>query len=314
MSKYSEAARQGTEPQFYVRNEGERLLRAHGSELAYLRSYGWIRVTRAGRLRSALEGEPVEELFASHWETCSETEAQQYALRVFNKHRLDAPVLSRKQRLNAFMASHDLGVGRQPVPHGPDRRYIRRGIQKEAQELRVGQLELPDDSCEEALDRWIAQAREGYEQEQARIDGIQQRASFFLGATGLTTTAVLVNSGVLYGSEALDSFGVRIVIGLLLTLATIALAVAGYMALEATMSTFDRARPNSPWQIAWRAKLDRAEEQRYLLAATLLTVQRAEAVGDWKIRYMKWARFWFALAILFIVLASTGLLIAALFS
>ncbi len=298
---------------FFVRNEGEGLVRCRGSELAYLRAYGWVRSPRQRRLRSILEGNVSGDPRAVGWKECTSEEAAEYALCFFNDEKLDATVLGRWQRLKAYAAAQGLSMRRQSVPHGPAPWRVSREIQRCAQKLQVAKLDIPSKMEPEDLDGLIAQAREGYEQEQSRIDGIQQRASFFLGATGLTTTAVLVNGGLLYGHDELHPAGMRIAVGVLLTIATVALAVAGYAGLQATMVMFDRARPNSPWQIERRIwELDREEEAHYLLGATLLATQRAEAVGDWKIHQLKRARQWFAGAILSVVFASLGLLVAAL--
>lgn len=305
-------SKQRTETQFYFRNGGERLVRERNSEFAYLRAYGWVRAPRQRQLRKIMENKVKDEPGAVGWKKCSEGQARKYALRFFNEEPLGEDTLGLRERLKSYLATHDLRRTRRPVPFGPARRHLSRDIQRKAQELEVGRLGIQDVVDDKALGRWAAQAREGYEQEQRRIDGIQQRASFFLGATGLTTTAVLVNGGLLYGGHALHPSGMRIAVGVLLMIATAALAAAGYAALEATMVTFDRARSNSAWQIERRIGLDRQQEPRYLLAATLLATQRAEAIGDWKVRQLKWARLWFALAVLFLVLASLGLLLAAL--
>ena len=304
-----------TDARFFVRNDGEGLVRYRDSEFAYLRARGWVKVRRRRRHWMNLKNS-VDQTEVDGWRECTREQARNHALRFFSENDLEAAVLGLRQMLMAYLEAQGLReprLSRLSVPHGPSPWRIGRDLQVTAQEQQVKAVGLPSDLDENALDGWIAQAREGYEQERSRIAGIQQRASFFLGATGLTTTAVLANGSLLYGNDALASNGMRISVGVLLTLTTVALVTAGYAALAATMITFELAQPDSAWQIERRIKLDHRNASRYLLATILLATQRTEVIGDWKIRRLKRARLAFALAILFAVLASVALLLTALF-
>ena len=174
--------------------------------------------------------------------------------------------------------------------------------------------DLPDSVCGDILGERIEQARLGYEREEARIDGIQQRATFFLGATGLTTSLVLVNGGLLYGSDALSPDVVRKLVGILLLLAASLLFIAGMAALDATTITFDRLLPDSTRQIMRRIGLGEEEARRDLLAALLLGARRAEVVGDWKLSKLMRARLMFGLAVMVVLIAGATVLLAALLS
>jgi hypothetical protein len=252
---------------------------------------------------------------AGGWTPCSRDEARRNALRFFNDIELDAAVLGRWKRLIAYLVNHDLWWKPRVVPHGPAPWRASQVLQADAQKEEVRSLELPDRLDKERLKGWTEQARNGYEQAQSRIDGIQQRASFILGATGITTAGVLANSGLIFDREVLPSLGMQIAVGGLLVTATVALAVAAYAALEATMIMFELAQPNSPWQIERRIRdVSRKKESRYVLATILLAARRAEVIGDWKVRQVKRARRSFTAAILFVVLANLSLLVSGLFS
>jgi hypothetical protein len=173
---------------------------------------------------------------------------------------------------------------------------------------------LSDSVHGKILGERIEQARLGYEREEARIDGIQQRATFFLGATGLTTSLVLVNGGLLYGSDALSPDLARDLVGILLLLAASLLFIAGMAALDATTITFDRLLPDSTRQILRRMELGEEESRRDLLAALLLGARRAEVVGDWKLSKLMRARLMFGLAVMVVLIAGVAVLLTALLS
>ena len=293
------------------------MVRLEGSEFAYLRANGWVRPLRQRRLWPITVGKFDNEPGASCWKECGKKEAREYAQRLFNGVNLDAPVLGRWKRLGVYLVNHDLRWRHAPIPHGPAPWRISRERQEKTQDQEAGHLELPERSDKKSFDAWIEQAKEGYEQEKLRIDGIQQRASFVLGAAGVTTAAVLANGGLIYGrnGEVFPSHAGRITVGVLLGLATLALAVAAYAALEATMVMFELAQPNSSWQVIRRMnELSGKEEPRFVLVTTLLATQRAEVIGDWKIRQVKRARRFFGLAILLVLLANLALLAFALTS
>jgi hypothetical protein len=143
----------------------------------------------------------------------------------------------------------------------------------------------------------IEQAKDGFEREERRIDGIQQRAVFFLGASGLTTSLVLTNSSLLFGQTALNPTWAKILSAILLGLAAVFVVGAGLRALQATTTTFDRVLPNTRWQVTRRADLEEGSSQLDHLAALLLAQQRADVIGSWKLECLKQARNLFLLGV-----------------
>lgn len=215
-------------------------------------------------------------------------------------------------RYKNYLDARGVWPRRRLAPHGPAPRLIDRELQMDVQTAtRTGLLgSVPS----KELPALIEQAGLGYEREEVRIDGIQQRATFFLGATGLTTSLVLVNGGLLYGSNAVSPDWVRDLVGVLLLLAAVLLFVAGMAALDATTITFDRVLPNSAGQILRRIELNKEDAaRRDLLAALLLAAQRAGVIGNWKLQKLVRARLTFGLAVMLVLVAGSTVLLAALF-
>jgi hypothetical protein len=310
MFRRSSASRPWTAVRFHRRVEGEGLIHQDEAGFAYLRSHGWVKPCRQSKLELIASGKLADKREASLWKECSRAQAREYALRLFSEVRLEAPALGRRERLRAYLESHDLRGKRRPVPYGPAPWRISRKTQEDAQEQEVASIPARYPCFSARMDDWIAQAREGYEQERSRIEGVQQRASFILGAAGVTTAGVLANGSLLFDKDAFSALAARGIVGGLLAVATLALVGAAYSALEATMVMFELAQPSSPWQLERRIHtLGRDEEPRYLLATTLLAARRAEAIGDWKVRRVRQARRRFTLAIASLAAAN----VAALF-
>jgi hypothetical protein len=295
---------------FYLRIEGEGLIRADSSGVAYLRAYGWVRPRRQSKLQLLVADSIAGKREGSLWRGCTQSEARTYALRLFNDVCLDEPALDLGKRIGAFLQSQDLRGRRRPVPYGPAPWRISRETQEETQRLEVSNLPSRYGRFSVRMEDWIAQAQEGYEQERSRIEGIQQRASFILGASGVTTAGVLANGSLLIGKDAFSALSAKLTVGVLLTAATVALVGAAYSALEATMVLFELAQPSSPWQLERRIhKLGHEEESRYVLATTLLAARRAEAIGDWKVRRLRQARRRFTAAIVSVAVANVAALV-----
>jgi hypothetical protein len=292
---------------FFVREEGLRIARVDDLAAAYLSGDGWVDAAEPSELAQFLLGIAPGESEAG-WRSCTEAEVLEYQRDFFNSTPVDAGALGLRARLDRYFRARDLTFARRKAPHGPAPRLIRRGLQREAQRAR--RELLPEGLAAERLEDLVDQARRGYEREEARIDNIQQRATFFLGATGLTTSLVLVNGSLIYGKEALPLVP-RIVAGSILILAAIALVLAGLAALDATTISFDRALPNSAWQIGERMRMDLEDARRDHLSALLLAAQRAESIGDWKLRQLKAARLFFGLAVALVVLVSMVVVTAA---
>ena len=155
------------------------------------------------------------------------------------------------------------------------------------------------------------QAEAGLEQQQQRGSGAEQKANFFLGAAGLTTSLVLANAGLLVGTDKLHDPW-RIWAAAALILASICALISGVRALQAAMATFSRTPPNSVGRLLGRMKTDKDEFQRCHIAALLVAQGRAGTVADWKIERMSAARRWFAGVVAGVILL-TGFVLANAF-
>jgi hypothetical protein len=155
------------------------------------------------------------------------------------------------------------------------------------------------------------EAAAGYDQQSARCLGIEQRANFFLGASGLTTSLVLANAGVLIGAGKLASPWLQLSIVALGMASTCAIA-AGFRAMQATMSTFGRIPPNSVVKISRRSRLSGDKMGRLYIAANFVGAHRENVVGNWKIARLSAARRWFLGTMCAIALLTVFVLGAAL--
>jgi hypothetical protein len=152
------------------------------------------------------------------------------------------------------------------------------------------------------------QATMGLEHQRQRGSGAEQRANFFLGAAGLTTTLILTNVSFLIGDEKLDDPWLAIAAGVL-AIASICALVCGGRALQAAMLTFSRTPPNAVTKILSRRELRGDELRRAYVASVLVAQARATVVGDWKIARLGQAREWF----LGVILGAVGLSACVLF-
>lgn len=155
------------------------------------------------------------------------------------------------------------------------------------------------------------EAAAGYDQQSSRCLGIEQRANFFLGASGLTTSLVLANAGVLLGAGNLASPWLQLA-AIALGLASFCAIAAGFRAMQATMSTFGRIPPNSVVKISRRSRLSQHEMGRLYIAANFVGAHRETVVGNWKIARLSAARRWFLGTMCAIVLLTVFVLGAAL--
>jgi hypothetical protein len=121
---------------------------------------------------------------------------------------------------------------------------------------------------------------------------LEQRANFFLGAAGLTSSLVLANSGLLLGTAKLSDpwLGMAIVF---LAVSSVCAVLAGFRAMQAAMTTFIRATPSNSHGISERAELSGPHLARSYVGALLVAQNREEVVGSWKLARLKSARRWF---------------------
>jgi hypothetical protein len=154
------------------------------------------------------------------------------------------------------------------------------------------------------------EALRGYQKQADRCTAIEQRANFFLGAAGLTTSLVLGNAGLLIGTGKLHAPWLGLAMGAL-SVASVCAIAAGFRALQAAMYTFGRAAPNGPNELIRRGKL-RGDELIRAYAGALLAAQDREAiVSDWKVARVKTARRLFLGVIAGVVLLTAFVLLEA---
>lgn len=176
---------------------------------------------------------------------------------------------------------------------------------------RSAYAELLSETTEGDLSELKEQALLGYEHQRARGAGTEQRANFFLGAAGLTTSLVLANAGLLLGASKLHSPW-RSLAAIALGVASICAIAAGVRALQATMITFFRTPPDTVDRVLDRLAVTGDDLVRFHIAALLVAQGRAGAIGDWKIHRVGGARRWFIGAIASVVLLTIFVLAEAL--
>ena len=155
------------------------------------------------------------------------------------------------------------------------------------------------------------EALRGYQKQADRGTAIEQRANFFLGATGLTTSLVLGNAGLLLGTARLQAPWLGLAMGAL-AIASACSVVAGLRAMQAAMFTFGRAAPDGPSELFHRGEL-RGDPLTRAYAGSLLAAQDREAiVSDWKVARVKTARRLFLGVIGGIVLLTVFVLLEAI--
>jgi hypothetical protein len=136
-----------------------------------------------------------------------------------------------------------------------------------------------------------------------RASAADQRANFFLGATGLTTSLVLANSALLIGENDLKSPWHGIAVGVL-AFASACGFCAGVRAVQASMLFTKRLPPEELGQIFNRRKLKGDALRRDYVAALLTAQSREIVVGTWKLSLVASARRWFS-GVIFGVVALT---------
>lgn len=156
------------------------------------------------------------------------------------------------------------------------------------------------------------QALHGYEHARNRAANTEQRANYFLGAAGLTTSLVLANAGLLLGTGTTRLSGTN------LDLATIALGVAsvaalivGGRAMQGAIVTFGRVPPNSVSRLLARRGHDGDALLRAYIADLLVALNRTTVIADWKVARVAGARRWFVVVILGVVALTAIVLIEA---
>jgi hypothetical protein len=136
---------------------------------------------------------------------------------------------------------------------------------------------------------------------------LEQRANFFLGAAGLTTSLVLANSGLLLGTSRLDDPWLTAAV-VFLAFSTVCALIAGLRAMQAAMTTFIRTTPNGVMQIVGRTGVPSRKLTRLYVGSLLVAQKREEVIGSWKLARLKAARRWF-LALIVGISLLTGVVV-----
>ncbi len=162
-----------------------------------------------------------------------------------------------------------------------------------ADSARASYRETLGDVGPEPLAELVDQAETGYEHQRQRSNLLEQRANYFLGAAGLTTTLVLANAGLLIGKDALDHGWPLTTGAIVLIVASVCALMSGLRALQAMMLTFERTPPHAVTRIVDRRDLSKDDVGRDYLAALLVAQRRTTVVSNWKVGRVKSARRWF---------------------
>jgi hypothetical protein len=239
----------------------------------------------------------------SVWEPLKTAEKLRWHVRRYLIKDLAAPAIGRRP-LRRWLDRSSVGRWIDPPLRGGARR---RGITPVAERQRENDRERLGGA---ALVELEEQALLGYEHQRERVRSIEQRATFFLGAAGLTTSLVLANAGLLLGSGKLGdrwlTFG-----ALALGFASLCTIAAGLRALQATMTTFTRLPPDNVPRLDERLAKQEEDLRRARIAALLVGQYRTSAIADWKVARLKAARSWFITAIAGIVVLTGIVLVNA---
>jgi hypothetical protein len=218
---------------------------------------------------------------------------------------LDGPVLTWRNPLERLRRSISWRWLYPPLKGGA----ARRSLDSDAIERsRTSYAYLLRDVKGTDLGQLESQALLGLEHQRERASGVEQRANFFLGAAGLTTTLVLTNANFLIGDQKLDEPWLAIAAGILV-FASLCAVFSGIRALQAAMLTFSRTPPNTIKRVLQRREVNADGLRRHYVASLLVAQARTTVVGDWKIARLREARRFF----LGVILGVVGLSACVLF-
>jgi hypothetical protein len=270
--------------------------------------------------RQRKDGGPPERLVDGRWTPLPERfadgngfkalDAEKLALHVrqYLLGDLDGPPVSLREGLKERFRRTRFWLRLNPPLKGGASRRLAEGT---AERSRKAYSELLEDVAGVELAELKEQALLGYEQQRQRGAGTEQRANFFLAASGLTTSLVLANASLLLGASKLNS-PLRELAALALGAASACAIAAGLRAMQAMMISFFRAPPNGVDRVFDRRAARGDSLTRLYVAALLVAQGRAGAIGDWKVNRLRDARRWFVGAILGVVLLTSFVLVEAL--
>jgi hypothetical protein len=242
----------------------------------------------------------------SPWKKKNEKQLRAFARKYFIRD-FGASGIGAEERRERLIRSAPWRIYDPPLKGGSTRSTLREMFERSREAF----AELLTSTDEPVVEELKEQALLGYEHQRERIGTVEQRANFFLGAAGLTTSLVLANAGLLLGANRLESSW-RTMAALALMVASVCAIAAGLRALQATMITFVRAPPNGVPRLMKRRNLAKNELLQTYVAALIVGQHRLSVIADWKIARMKEARRWFVIVILAIVVL-TGFVLADVF-
>lgn len=183
-------------------------------------------------------------LRSANWQKLEDEKESEQGRKILRRHvrryliNPCAKVIPKSDRRGCLARSR---LGRWVKP--PLRGGADRGVDRDtSRRSRRDYVALLEEGKDENLARLTEEALLGYEHERARAASAEQRANFFLGAAGLTSTLVLTNAGLLFGDGKLEAPWLGLAIASL-ALASVCAIVAGLRAIQATMITFVRSHP-----------------------------------------------------------------------
>lgn len=301
----------------YVRAEGERWRERVDASIRDARQQGYVfrrrkgdnalaRFTRTGRVEFLVDGAWVlvlKPFTFGKWKRLSDEQlrvhAQAYLVEGFG----NAPV--KGQGLRERFRRRGIGRWMFPPLHGGATKGLDDAVLERARDHRTVELARASGGT---LAELKEEALRGHQTLADRCALLEQRANFFLGAAGLTSSLVLANAGLLLGTRDLGEPWLCLAAGSL-ALASLCAAAAGLRAMQAAMSTFIRTTPDGVTQVLRRAALRGHSPTRAYVAALLVAQIREEVVGDWKLSRLKGARRWFLAAIVGIFLLTVAALV-----
>jgi hypothetical protein len=167
---------------------------------------------------------------------------------------------------------------------------------------------------EDELAEVTEHARAGYELQRERNATVEQRANFFLGAAGLSSTLVLANASILLGvGEGALHSPWRQLTAAAFAFASVCAIFAGIRAMQAVMLTFERISPDGVGSIlSWDQTSGPGRVARNLASALLVAQERELRVCEWKLDRLREARRWFGGAVLGVVVVTGFVLVEVL--
>lgn len=200
-----------------------------------------------------------------------------------------------------------------PLPGGAERKPKPKLV-KLWQDERATEILRSLGARRDNLDVLREQALAGYQQLADRCAVLEQRANFFLGAAGLTSTLVLANAGLLLAGSSDRLTGAWLYIGASgLAAGSVCAVVAGLRAMQAAMTSFTRCTPSGVQEVTERADMTSKSVTGNYVGALLVAQERERAVGDWKLARLKAARRWFSAAIVGVAILTVCVLANAVF-